>query len=172
MHPGAIFAPSIYVWNSKSENIFWYQKLLFDIRKCHDFLISEIIFWYKKFMLIFWYQKFVCFSDIRNWFSDISNWFSDDFLIYQKINLWYQKINTNFWYQKIIFWYQKIGTIFSCEQAALRTLLSVRPSVRLSVCPSVCHTFFIMFPSWNFQEWLPMTEVISMQKVKVTEVET
>ena len=27
---------------------------------------------------------------------------------------------------------------FSCDQAALRTLLSVRPSARLSVCPSVC----------------------------------
>ena len=37
--------------------IFWYQKLFSDIRKCHDFLISEIIFWYKKL-----------FSDIRKWF--------------------------------------------------------------------------------------------------------
>ena len=30
-----------------------------------------------------------------------------------------------------------LGIIFSCDQAALRTLLSVRPSVRPSVCPSV-----------------------------------
>ena len=29
--------------------IFWYQKLFSDIRKCHNFLISEI--------LIFWYQR-------------------------------------------------------------------------------------------------------------------
>ena len=34
-------------------------------------------------------------------------------------------------------------TIFSCDQAALRTLLSVRPSV----CLSVHLTFFTMFPS-------------------------
>ena len=34
--------------------------------------------------------------------------------------------------------------------------------------PSVCYTFLTMFPSsWNFQELLPMTEVTSMQKVKV-----
>ena len=55
-------------------------------------------------------------------------------------------------------------TIFSCDQADLRTLLSIRPSVRLS------HLFYyvpIIVSLWNFQEWLPMTEVISMQKVKV-----
>ena len=57
--------------------------------------------------------------------------------------------------------------IFSCDQAALRTHLSVRLSVR----PSVCHTFFHCVPvivsSQNVQELLPMTEVMSMQKVKV-----
>ena len=38
----------------------------------------------------------------------------------------------------------------------------------LSVGPSVCHTFLTMFPSSQiFQELLPMTEVMSMQKVKV-----
>ena len=46
------------------------------------------------------------------------------------------------------------------------------PSVRLSVCPSVCpsHLFDyvpIIGSSWNFQELLPMTNVRSMQKVKV-----
>ena len=46
------------------------------------------------------------------------------------------------------------------------------PSVRLSVCPSVClsHLFDyvpIIGSSWNFQELLPMTKVRSMQKVKV-----
>ena len=37
--------------------------------------------------------------------------------------------------------------------------------------PSARHTFFhyvpIIVSSWNFQELLPMTEVMSMQKVKV-----
>ena len=33
--------------------------------------------------------------------------------------------------------------IFSCDQAALQMVFSVR----LSVCPSVCHTFLTMFPS-------------------------
>ena len=58
--------------------------------------------------------------------------------------------------------------VFSCDQTALRTLLSVRPSVRLSVCPS--HLFFyvpIIVSSWNSQELLPWTKVMSMQKVKV-----
>ena len=44
-------------------------------------------------------------------------------------------------------------------------------SVRLSVCLSVRHTFFhhvrIIVSSWKFQGWLPMTGVMSMQKVKV-----
>ena len=66
--------------------------------------------------------------------------------------------------------------IFSCDQAALQMVFSVCPSVclsvRLSVCPSVClsHVFDyvpIIVSSWNFQELLPVTEVTSMQKVKV-----
>ena len=62
--------------------------------------------------------------------------------------------------------------IFSCDQVALRTLLSVRPSVR----PSVCHTFFTMFPSsfhheifssdYQWQKWYPCKR--SRSKVKVT----
>ena len=58
--------------------------------------------------------------------------------------------------------------IFSCDQAALRTLLSgpsVQPSICLSVTPfslCSCHR-----SSWNFQEWLPMTKVMYMQKVQV-----
>ena len=41
-----------------------------------------------------------------------------------------------------------------------------------AVCPSVClsHIFYyvpIIVSSWNFQELLPMTEVMSMQKFKV-----
>ena len=57
------------------------------------------------------------------------------------------------------------------------------PSVRLSVCPSVCpsHLFDyvpIIGSSWNFQELLPMTNVRSAKgqgqrsKVKVTDVTT
>ena len=46
------------------------------------------------------------------------------------------------------------------------------PSVCLSIRPSVCqsHLFHhvpIIISSWNFQELLPWTEVMSMQKVKV-----
>ena len=63
-------------------------------------------------------------------------------------------------------------TLFSCDQAAPRALLSVCPpiclSVRLSVCLShLFHWVPIIVSSWNFQWWLPMTEVMSMQKVKV-----
>ena len=44
-------------------------------------------------------------------------------------------------------------------------------SVRLSVCPShLFHYVPIIVSSWNFQELLPLTEVMSVQKVKVTEV--
>ena len=52
-------------------------------------------------------------------------------------------------------------SIFSCDQAALRTLLSVRLSVRLSLCD----TFFTMFLSsyhheifrsyYHWQKWCP-----------------
>ena len=65
---------------------------------------------------------------------------------------------------------------FSCDQAALQMVFSVCLSVRLSVRPSVClsvcpsHLFDyvpIIVSSWNFQELLPMTNVRSMQKVKV-----
>ena len=54
-------------------------------------------------------------------------------------------------------------SVFSCDQAALSIVQSLHPSVR--------HTFFhyvpIIVSSWNFQELLPLTEVISMQEVKV-----
>ena len=74
--------------------------------------------------------------------------------------------------------------IFNRDQAALWMVQSVRPSVppsaRLSVTPFslISHHWIIM----NFQELLPMTEVMSMQgqikgsdqrsKVKVTDVKT
>ena len=56
-------------------------------------------------------------------------------------------------------------SFFSCDQAALRTPLSVRLSVCLSVTPfslCSCHR-----TNTNIQELLPMTKVMSMQKVKV-----
>ena len=69
---------------------------------------------------------------------------------------------------------------FSCDQAALWMVFSVRLSVRPSVCPSVrpsvcpsvrlSHLFDyvpISVSSWNFQELSPRTRVWSMQKVKV-----
>ena len=45
---------------------------------------------------------------------------------------------------------------------------SVCLSVRLSVRPSHLFDYVpIIVSSWNFQELLPMTEVTSLQKVKV-----
>ena len=65
--------------------------------------------------------------------------------------------------------------IFSCDQAAIKTLLSIRPSV----CPSVrlLHLFdnvSVIVSFSNFQELSTLTDVMSMQKikVKVTEVMT
>ena len=71
-------------------------------------------------------------------------------------------------------------TVFSCDQATLWMVFSVRLSVcpsvrlsvRLSVCPSVrlSHLFDyvpIIVSSWNFQELSHWTRVRSMQKVKV-----
>ena len=71
----------------------------------------------------------------------------------------------------------KCPCIFSCDQAALTTL----QSVRLSVCPSVrlwhlFHKVSVIVSSWNFQELLPLTKVMpckrSRSKAKVTEVKT
>ena len=70
--------------------------------------------------------------------------------------------------------------IFSCDQAALRTLISVRPSVCPSVCLSVCHSFLTMFLAsyhleifrsyYHRQTWCPCKT--SRSKVNVTEVMT
>ena len=79
---------------------------------------------------------------------------------------------------------RKFSLLFSCDQAALWMVFSVRlsvcpsvrlsvcPSVRLSVCPSVrlSHLFDyvpIIVSSWNFQELSHWTRVRSVQKVKV-----
>ena len=70
--------------------------------------------------------------------------------------------------------------LFSCDQAAIWLVQSVRLSVHLSVCPSVRHTFFTMFPSsyhheifrsyYHGQKWCLCKR--SRSKVKVTEVNT
>ena len=58
--------------------------------------------------------------------------------------------------------------VFSCDQAAIWLVQSVRPSVCPSVRPShLFHHVPIIVSSWNFQELLPMTKVTSMQIVKV-----
>ena len=70
---------------------------------------------------------------------------------------------------KILDMIRNVNTFFSCDQAALWMVQSVRPSVRPSVClsvrPSVCHTFLTMFPSsyhheifrsyYQWQKWRP-----------------
>ena len=64
-------------------------------------------------------------------------------------------------------WKQFLSHLFSCDQAALWMVQSVHPSVCLS------HLFDyvpIIVSSRNFQELLPMTEVMSMQKVKVIKI--
>ena len=70
-----------------------------------------------------------------------------------------------------------------CQSICPSISLSVRLSVSLSVCLCLSHLFhyaLIMVSSWNFQEWLPMIEVIDVyakvqgqkSKFKVTEVKT
>ena len=54
--------------------------------------------------------------------------------------------------------------IFSCDHAALRTPLSVCPSICLS---HLFHYVPVIVSSWNFQELLPLTKVMSMHEVKV-----
>ena len=76
------------------------------------------------------------------------------------------------WTNYSLLLFGSLGTIFSCDQAALWMVqsvrLSVRPSVRLSVCQSHLFEYVpIILSSWNFQELLPVTKVTSMQKVKV-----
>ena len=58
--------------------------------------------------------------------------------------------------------------VFSWDHTTLRTLLSVRPSVFPSLSLSdLYHNVRLILSSWNFQEFLLLTKVVSMQKVKV-----
>ena len=73
------------------------------------------------------------------------------------------------WCTKLEVALKRCPIVFSCDQAAIWLVqsvrLSVRPSVRPSVCLSVCHTFFTMFPSsfhheifrsyYHGQKWCP-----------------
>ena len=61
-----------------------------------------------------------------------------------------------------------------CDQVVVWMVQSVCLSVRLFVCQCLSvrllHIFDnvpVMVSSWNVQEWLPLTKVMSMQKVKV-----
>ena len=64
------------------------------------------------------------------------------------------------WWRKLEVAWKRCPIVFSCDQAALWMVLSVRPSHLFDYVP-------IIVSSWNFQELLPMTKVKSMQKVKV-----
>ena len=80
------------------------------------------------------------------------------FITWYMIMMWYLSSR---WLSVIISCY---NVIFSCDQAALWMVQSVRPSVCLS------HLFDyvpIIASSQNFQELLPITEVMSMQKLRV-----
>ena len=67
------------------------------------------------------------------------------------------------WLNNLRYWF--VISVFGCDQAALWMVQSVCPSVRLSVCPSVCHTFLTMFLSsyhheifrsyYQWQKWCP-----------------
>ena len=108
-----------------------------------------------------------------------------------RLLLWFQRVSTSLswwatlrlmqqvqnanreWGFTTEFLHQFMPDIFSCDQAALWIVQSVRPSVRLSLRPSNIFDYVpSIVSSRNFQELLPVTEVTSMQKVKVTEVTT
>ena len=80
------------------------------------------------------------------------------------------------WYTSLEVAQKRCPFVFSCDQAALWMV----QSVRLSVCLSHLFDYVpIIVSSWNFEELLPMIKVTSMQKgqgqrskVKVTEVNT
>ena len=72
------------------------------------------------------------------------------------------------WCTKLEVALKRCPIVFSCDQAALWMVFSVRPSVRLSVRLSHLFDYVpIIVSSWNFQELSHWTRVRSMQKVKV-----
>ena len=86
------------------------------------------------------------------------------------------KIHDDIQLSPFLHWLLFVQKIFSwapfcigCFLAATKQLYKwYFPSVRPSVCPSHLFDYVpIIVSSWNFQELLPVTEVTSMQKVKV-----
>ena len=72
------------------------------------------------------------------------------------------------WCTKLEVALKRCPIVFSCDQAAIWLVLSVCLSVGPSVCLShLFHHVPIIVSSWNFQELLPWSKVMSMQKVKV-----
>ena len=68
---------------------------------------------------------------------------------------------------EVVLNYYDIGKVFSCDQAVLWMVQFFCPSVRLSIRLSQLFNYGLIVSSTNFQELLPMKEVMSMQKVKV-----
>ena len=92
----------------------------------------------------------------------------DDNYVIVYVNIIYHNLKTTrLGSSNNILWIRHTGrhTVISCHQPTLRTLLSDRPSVCLSVCHNFpqCSSHCII----NFQEFLPLTRVVSMQMVKV-----
>ena len=85
----------------------------------------------------------------------------------QLIDHWFlSHMVIHYWCGLVLSWSRlHLTGIFSCDQAALWMVQSVRPSVRLSVRLSVCHTFLTMFLStyhheifrsyYQWQKWRP-----------------
>ena len=108
-----------------------------------------------------------------------SEWYSKNLWRLMNVNMIIEKpefetqIQASWYLIEIFFFHEDwIDLLFSCDQAAFWLVQSFRPSVRPSVCLSVrlSHLFHhvpIIVSSWNFQDLLPWSEVMSMQKVKV-----
>ena len=105
-----------------------------------------------------------------------SEWYSKNLWRLMNVNMIIEKpeFETQIqasWYLIEIFFFMKTG--LTCFLAATKQLFDwFSPSVRPSVCLSVrlSHLFHhvpIIVSSWNFQDLLPWSEVMSMQKVKV-----
>ena len=77
---------------------------------------------------------------------------------------------------------KSIFTLVSCDQAAIWLVQSVHPSVCTSVPPSVCHTFFTMFPSsyhheifrsyYHGQKWCPCKRSMSEVNTQLSRFRT
>ena len=82
-------------------------------------------------------------------------------------HIWIKGLLRKYYHDELIFYiniYEVKLTIFSCDQAALWMVFSIRPSVRLS---HLLEYVPIIVSSWNFQKLSLRTRVRSMQKAKV-----